>query len=429
MAYESETNKVLAGKARAGLNVAENNLQAAMRRLDELDRRYAVGAAPAAPPVAAVPPAPIAVPPPVEAPVAPPPPFLEPSGWVKASSIQAVPRNFDVNTFLRPAAPGYKVPIGELSAMRISQPHVAISRVDPFFRVASGDHTHDLFNRSNIPASGEYDDLIASNNAQGEGGLINASFYALGSLVVQDMDDRWHNLIARYSIFYYKHDRAENPMFKNPMLKRADIPRGMKMLGGIRHYREPADWRKVSSNPMSNSPASYRILQGQFSNPASVEGATEYSWKLDALLPFAKPGRHVQVNLEFPRFWDGQHVDSPNHVDHVQYWYSESHCHVLPTLSTHAVYTLPDFPIKRIATSADIKADGTLKGEAGRETHGYWWEGFVDEIRETIHRSVFDTGMDGSNGNLQNGNALSWPPARPEKPLSILVTGDQDVII
>ena len=373
---------------------------------------------------------PIVVPPPMEAPVTPPPPFVEPkSGWVKASDIKPLPRYFDTNAFLRDAPIGSKVPIGELSAMRISQPHVAISRVDPFFRVATGDHTHDLFNRSNIPASGEYADLIASNNAQGEGGLINASFYALGSLMVQDMDNVWHNLIARYSVFYYKHDMAENPIWNNKKLERVDFPRGMKLLGGIRHYRQPDDWRKVSSDPMSNSPVNYRILQGNIGNPSNVEGATEYTWKLDALLPFAKSGRHIQVNLEFPRFLMPDYVDSPNHTEHASYFPSETHCRVMPTLSTHAVYTLPDFPIKAIATSADIDAKGNLKDEPGRETHGYWWEGFVDEIRETIHRSVFDTGMDGSNGNLQNGKAFTWAKPRPAKPLSVIVPSDQDYTI
>lgn len=202
-------------KAKTEINTCENYLKSAMSRQDELIRRVT----------------------PVPAPVPAPVPTPAPSGWVEAASILPVPRTFATSDFLTTGAQGPIVPIGELSAMRITQQHVAISPVDPFFKVAVGEHTHDLFNRSNIPVSGEYADLIKSNNASGEGGLINATFYALGSLMVQDMNDVWHNLIARYSIFYYKHDRPENPIWSNPALKRADLPRGMKMLGGIRHYQ------------------------------------------------------------------------------------------------------------------------------------------------------------------------------------------------
>ncbi|TCD04288.1 DUF1996 domain-containing protein [Erythrobacteraceae bacterium CFH 75059] len=297
--------------------------------------------------------------------------------------------------------------------MRISQPHVALTTRDPVFRMEHSGHVHNAFNRSNIPFDGSYESLIRSNNAVGEGGPINASIYMSSGLIVQDMDGRWHCLISRYSIFYYKDD----PRRVERREMHRDFPRGLVSLGGIRHYREPEQWSGISSSPIHNSPARYMILQGSEGSPQDVPGSpgtggNPPTWRLDDLLPFARPGRHIQLNIDYPQWWDGEHVDSPDHVSHLSYRRTERHRYFLPERSHHELATLPDFPIKRIACHADLAADGTLRGEPGRETHGYWREGFVDAVRETIHRAVFDTGRDGSNGNLQDGTALRWIDGR-----------------
>ncbi len=321
-------------------------------------------------------------------------------GWVRSDSIPAIPRGLDLQRFLQPSGKGNAIIAPELAAMRIDQPAVAISHVDPFFRVERGVHCHTQYNRSRIPASGNYADLIVSNNSVGEGQLINASSYLASSLMFEDMDGRLHVAVDRYSIFYYKRKLLTDTFWaRNPRIRMADLPRGLKALGGIRHY-----WRDAWNQWPGEIPCRYSLRQGPVSNSQEVPGAPK-TWQLEAILPYVRPGMHIQTNIDFPSMAVPGFIDSPNHADHLSYAGTDEHTDHLPELSMHAMSTVPDFPIRRIFCSGDV-VDGKLVHEPGRHTHAYFWEGWEDSIRERIHRSVFDKGMDGNNGNLQDGWAL-----------------------
>lgn len=340
-------------------------------------------------------------------------PELPPSGWVKASDVPAVVPDFDTAALLQGGSAPRVVTGLDQAAFRLHQgvPQGVLSdvvnAVDPVFITDKSKHLHVWFNRGDVPVSGDYRAIRTTGRPIGEGREINRTIYGYAPLLVQDMDDRWHLLLQDTAIVYYKQWHPAHPRWAQLGASPAKLPRGLKLLGGNRHYP-------------GHTAATVRVLEGNPNNPRAVAGAGA-TRRLDSLLPHCTPGRLLYMDISFPSWWDGEHVDSPDHVSHVSYAQG-GRTQLLPSISYHVQHTLPAWPIKRLICSADADNGFDNLFEPGSQMHAYWLDGWVDEFREKISDVTFARNLTANNGDFGDGVALKWrDTAAAMKPRTILL--------
>ncbi|MGB7418606.1 MAG: hypothetical protein WA918_05455 [Erythrobacter sp.] len=251
----------------------------------------------------------------------------------------------------------------------------------------------------------DYESVRTIGTPVGEGRSINRSIYGWGTICVQDMDDRWHALApASGTVNYYKQEAPDNPRWADrPDVTMSGITRGLRMLAGLRHY--PRDrWRGSGSDTFA--PIQYSILEGSVGNPSHVREAPR-TWRMAELVEHFTEGRFIKMDVEFPRY-AREFADSPDHVSHVGYKNDGDFHLMLPAASYHPKFAHPGFPIKAIATSAEIDARGQLIAEPGSESHAYFIDGWQDEFREKMMDVTFANNLDMNNGDFGDGTQLLW---------------------
>jgi hypothetical protein len=94
--------------------------------------------------------------------------------------------------------------------------------------------------------------------------------------------------------------------------------------------------------------------------------------------PMCPAGAPLVLNIWFPRCWDGQHLDSPDHRSHVVYPLGSScpadHPVPIPQLEYHVLYAGPASATWRLSNDP---SGGPVVGDAG------FFDGWVPAIRQT----------------------------------------------
>lgn len=326
-------------------------------------------------------------------------------GWPRLDSIPAVPRNYDPAAFLR--ASDYQAPSAgdDQAAFRLDQGLVGYSYADPIFGVDST-HLHAWINRPVRRSGMDYGAIRSEEMPVGEGGPINRSIYGFSPLIAQDQAGAWWVLepsadadgTPRAHTIYYKLEAADNPFWaRHPELVRSPLPRGLRMLGGIKHY--PVERWPWQHGP---APVTFSVWQGPVGNEVM---ATPTTHRLADVLPDFTPGRFLRWSIVFPRLYE-DHADSPDHVSHVAYHQPGREASLRrcgPEITMIGFVRHPGFPIADLACSSDLDHPDLPRGAT---MHGYFLEGWDDELRGRMH-TVFDRNLSTSNGEFGDGTALS----------------------
>lgn len=300
MAYENESKRVLASKARLYLNAAENSIQAGMRRLDELERRYAAEAANTTPvPVANT------VPTPPVANTTPTPPVANTVPTPPANTTPVVGfSDFKFEDELIAGWPNSKTNDGlpDGGAFRLFGNICKFGLFDPIVypNQDKKGHLHMFFGNDTINFDSTFESLSAKGHNSVSGDNINRSGYWTPALLFGD--NAW---VPEHIKVYYKMPpkEQEHDLWPNQTQKprRHGVPNGLKMVfgnmmdlsGEVNHVRYSlADDLSETNNIFS-------------SNPADI-------------LSKLKPGKVFTISLGAPYLWNGE-LDSPDHRSHLSY--------------------------------------------------------------------------------------------------------------
>jgi hypothetical protein len=322
-----------------------------------------------------------------------------PAGWVTAASITPIPSNFDVNAWLGNAGLHTDGEGGGEGAFRLSGVPGQLLYDDPIVYPGQpgAAHLHMFYGNLDANAHSTYESLRASGRSSTDSDMINRSAYWITALM---QGDKFVKLPSHITMYYKRH-KATDPWFAANGLIPADIPAGFKMVFGNNY--KPDGLPFPDARPIKL--ASFALFRN---NGVIMDAQPD----LTTILPIAQPGDDIYATLTTPTFWDGIHVDSPNHRSHVKYGYAkmqdpklvvlDGFRHVLPTMTQRFRYavTAEDKPMDW-AFSSDIMM-GTKPGES---FHGDYAEAWDPEVRRTWHRNAIDRELNCSGCDLGNGKA------------------------
>jgi hypothetical protein len=108
--------------------------------------------------------------------------------------------------------------------------------------------------------------------------------------------------------------------------------------------------------------------------------------------------------VEFPQCWDGENLDSVDHMSHVAYPTDgkcpSTHPVAIPLISYNVLYPVSDVTGWRLASDM---YDSALPG--GYAAHGDWFEGWDPEISKTFENCV-EKGVDCHSHLLGDGRSI-----------------------
>jgi len=319
--------------------------------------------------------------------------------------------NFDVKEDMFDDEIVSRIAYGDVSGFRLHMGPSHLSHADPMF-VPGGmsSHIHTWVGNTELNKDTTYESLRLNGVSTGEGRRINRSAYGLSTLTAEDEFGRFWYLVPNDIIMYYKQYGLIHRFWKdNPEAIRSKLPRGLQMMGGIKHYSKD-EWSRPQVSPV-------QVGDGGF------EG-----WGLDEALEDWQTGETLRISIAFPDRWDGKHSIVPDNVEHMRYGkydsntglpiVEDSHKHVIPTVTQVALYQKPpSINIKRLWQSSDLfNAEDELL-PPGASTHGYFMEAWLDSAREMISDITFENNYTYSNGiygprpGSTTGPRLRWRDA------------------
>lgn len=304
-----------------------------------------------------------------------------PSGWIKADSITPIDFTGDINAHLGDAAPHivYAKSKEVVGAFRFNAEMSHLSYDDPIVHPGrpGAAHLHHFFGNRTTDAFSTYESLRANPESTTNADVINGSAYWLPALL-----DGKGNVVNPKSIqIYYKSRPQANP--SPPEAIGVGFPAGMRFV--------------------MNERASFRISRGgsfiQFlSGPA-----------LAPILDAAQVGDEISFVLTSRQFWDGEHIDSPDHKSHLSAKYSPDFPYYMPEIALIPVYDVQpgdDPKLWRFSSDGDAPAGSTL--------HADYFEAWEPSIRETWQELVIDGHLSTSNAHLGNRKTGKWWAGRSE---------------
>lgn len=369
MAYDNLSDVDLAKEAREWVNKGENAMQGAMRRLDELTRRMEGAPSPAPSPTPT------------------PTPTPTPSGWVRADSITPIGNNFPMADWIKEGGPAPSNAPDVVGAFRMlgNVSHWAYDDPIVYPGQPGASHLHEFIGNTEANAFSTYQSLRESGDGTTEGGPLNRSSYwgpALidgnGMIVCPDRTD-----------IYYKQLPNDSPRVL-PGQTMVNVPAGLKMLMG---------------NAYPNAGLSHvhwKLLRGN--GYVKVNDKVEQP-DLTGLLPLAQPGDTLIGIISAPSWWDGVHIDSPDHISHLSYEHSEEFPFGIPVFTLLRTWSVLD---------GDIPATWHLSSDMGRpagsSSHADYFEAWCPMIRKTWWENALQKMLNCSAGDMGNGKYLRRPP-------------------
>jgi hypothetical protein len=285
---------------------------------------------------------------------------------VRADSITPIESDFDVNDFLRPAPIPPRVDNGNFRLIANSS-HLSYDDPVVFPGQPGAAHLHHFFGNRSTDAFSTYESLRANPHGTTNSDMINGSAYWVPAM----LDGRGNAVMFPNVSVYYK--QWDHP-------RRVGLPAGIRFLmrGEKRFWLENSRGLNLDSNG---------------------EGAN-----LEAILAAAQPGDKIGISIAAGGFWDGVHIDSPDHVSHISEDQSATHPFHIPILTYSYGYEVragDDPTLWRLSSDGDAPAGSTL--------HGDYFEAWEPRLRELWQRNVMDGNLDANGANLGDGRSgVEW---------------------
>lgn len=292
-----------------------------------------------------------------------------PSGWVKADSITPISSGANMNDWLQNVRDGGPAGSDPVGAFRFNANTSHLSYDDPIVHPGKpgAAHLHHFFGNRTTDAFSTYESLRANPHSTTDTDFINGSAYWMPAL----LDGKGNVVNPKMTFVYYKSHPKSNP--PHPDAIGIGMPAGMRFL--------------------LKGPGIFDLIR----NGDTVKGFASLR-ELSPILEAAQTGDVIGFALSSHQFWDGLHIDSPDHVSHLSKTYSAEFPYYIPELTLKPFYEVlegDDPTLWHLSSDMDAPAGSTL--------HGDYIEAWEPSIRQTWQDVVIDGHLSTSNGNLGNG--------------------------
>lgn len=293
--------------------------------------------------------------------------------WVRADTITPFSSDFDVNDWLEDTRVMEVKPESTRGAFRGAAQFSHLAYDDPI--VFPGEpgraHLHMFAGNRLTDAHSTYESLRENPANTTSADMLNGSAYWIPALL------NGHGMAVVPSIIhlYYKHWSFNGV--------RAPLPTGLRAL--------MTEKRFSIKRPGEADPA-----------PSSTEN-------LGDILTEARAGDVIRCRISAGLYWDGLHIDSPDHLSHLSHKYDqEKYPYIIPRHSQDWVFQVHDGDDPRdFRFSSDDEMGAAIPGET---FHGDFMEAWHPEAWRLAQETVLD--VNGSTSNFTFGNGKrgkKWP--------------------
>lgn len=242
-------------------------------------------------------------------------------------------------------------------------------------------HLHTYFGNKGTNFSSTSASIALTGASTCGGGTVNRSAYWMPSMI----DTRKGRPLApSYGSFYYK-----SGYHSMPVTSIQPIPVGLRMLAGTPRATGPN-----TSPSWSGTHNHYFSCHYPTGTGPSLRGES---------IPNCPVGSEVWMTVIFPQCWDGQNLDSPNHVSHMAYrsegFCPASHPVAISEITLNIVYpvTVANAPLYWRLSSDDYSGPG------GYSAHADWMNGWRSDVASRWNRNCIQAARDCGSGLLGDG--------------------------
>lgn len=247
-------------------------------------------------------------------------------------------------------------------------------------------HLHTFFGNTATDADSTAESIAGSGNSTCTGGIADRSGYWKPSVIDTSTDAPIAPSIV--AMYYQSGFSGVDAASIQP------IPEGLKMLVG-----DP-----------TRTPAEAAAAAGGFSNirwGCWSGGGGPQSQGDGTTIPECSPGQSVSAIINFPQCWDGENLDSEDHLSHMAYpgrgQCPESHPVAIPALMMFVIYPTDDGGTADWRLSSDMyPADEP----AGASLHADFINGWDPEIQQRWVDACVRAELDCERSELGDGESL-----------------------
>ncbi|MDP9799723.1 hypothetical protein J2S43_008235 [Catenuloplanes nepalensis] len=205
-------------------------------------------------------------------------------------------------------------------------------------------HMHSFFGNEGVDAGTVADDLVRFTATTCEPKQDHSSYW------VPTLYDAGTNKAAEPTGFrvYYR-------SLMNDSAKQLPMPNGLRMIAG--------DAKKKVPTPRGATGQFYCAYWEPGHDADGVARSTDGNW------PICEKQAYLHFILQFPDCWDGRHLDSPNHKDHVAYGWNNacpaSHPVKIPAITFDIQYGVQGSQAGYyLASDKDVRSSSSMHGDA-----------------------------------------------------------------
>lgn len=342
-------------------------------------------------------------------------PEPEPAGDVLASSVQPVPTTFDKAPWIAPASQhttGENAP--DKGAFRLTGniSHLNYDDSIVFPRLPGAAHLHMYWGNTRSDAFSTYESLRSGGNGTTEGGPLLRSTYWMPPPLLLDTIK-----LPDYITMYYKRAAQMGDPMPVGVQALASVPRGLRMITRAGKFvLRKLDKTVIESNVGKPTPGT----------------------PLPELLAQVAPGDTFQIILDFPDAWDGERIETADHMSHMAHVTQRdkntgkllmpaAHPVLIPHIQEILTFTAQE---GEDWTQFQLASDRAMSAPAGSTLHGDFIEAHDDEIREEWTANAIERRLNCSGGDMGSGRKLVRPPSFTFKqgnriPLSAVPVGGE----
>ncbi len=251
-------------------------------------------------------------------------------------------------------------------------------------------HHHTFFGNTAIDAFTTPENIRVKGNAGCRGGTVNLSGYWVPSMI----DRSTSKPLAPQSLLIYYKTGAWTYMNNGSLIQ--PLPKGLRMVGGN------------PSGVNATNAVGFFICMSADGNSTPRDGTKGNT------IPNCAAGDILRTKIDFPQCWDGQNLDSPDHMSHMarpthlfsnnpmtQAICPETHPVVLPLITFAVDYLVPagaDTSNWRLASDT---YDAALPG--GYSLHADWMNGWDPAISDLWGVKCMQERRNCGSANLGDG--------------------------
>jgi hypothetical protein len=242
-----------------------------------------------------------------------------------------------------------------------------MATIDPlvYFGQSNTPHNHTFFGNTNVTPTSTPASLATNGNSTCKGGIANRSAYWIPTLIDTSTNSA---MKPKWAIFYYKH-------FSNRP------PKGLAILAG--------DMRGSPSNQQATG-----------WSPEVIRWTCNEVWAGRQNHIPACTG-DLMLMLQFPTWWDGVNLDSPDHKSHMSYTQTPTHNVKIPSITFNVHWHVPNG-----TSNLRLSSDAYEGGAGGYSAHGDWMEGWDDSTMDKLVTNCLRAFRDCHANLLGNGEEL-----------------------